>query len=98
MNPLGAPMRMSQADRDAHQEHVFHVQAGKCYRVYFATDASASDAALVLRDRTGAVVASSATGALPDDGRVCFTRDDDVTLLVGVGSGKGSWAAQVWSD
>lgn len=98
MSPLGAPVQRSQADRDAHQEHGFHARAGKCYRVYFAADAGVADSSLVLRDTSGAMIARSATGALPDDGRVCFTRDDDVTLLVGIGSGKGSWAVQVWSD
>jgi hypothetical protein len=29
---------------------------------------------------------------------MCFTTADEVTLLLGVGSGKGAYAAQVWSE
>jgi hypothetical protein len=98
MHATGAPLRGQLSDRDPHQEHRFHAEAGHCYRVYFATDEGVRDAVLVLRDSAGDVVAESPAPALPDDGSACFTSADDVTLLVAVGSGKGGYAAQVWSD
>jgi hypothetical protein len=56
------------------------------------------DAVLVMRDSAGDMVVESPAGALPEDGAVCFTAADEVTLMVGIGAGKGSYAAQVWSD
>ena len=41
---------------------------------------------------------AAAVAALPDDGAICFTASDDVSLLVGIGAGKGAYAAQVWSN
>mgnify|MGYP001062213567 CR=1 FL=1 len=98
MKPLGPPMRGQQADKDAHQENKFHAEANRCYRVYVASDEGVKDVVVVLRDSAGDVVAEAPAPAVPQDGAVCFTTADDVSLLVGVGSGKGTWAAQVWSD
>jgi hypothetical protein len=98
MKPVGAMIRGQQADRDAHQEHKVRVEANKCYRVVFATDENIHDAVVVMRDSAGDMVAESAGAALPEDGALCFTTADEVTLMVGVGAGKGSYAAQVWSD
>ncbi|MEA2749262.1 MAG: hypothetical protein QOI41_3405 [Myxococcales bacterium] len=98
MKPVGAMIRAQQADRDAHQEHKVRVEANKCYRVVFATDENVHDAVVVMRDSAGDMVAESAGAALPEDGAVCFTTADEVTLMVGIGAGKGAYAAQVWSD
>lgn len=98
MKPVGPMIRAQQADHDAHQEHKLRVEANKCYRIVFATDESIHDAVVVMRDSAGDMVAESAGAALPEDGAVCFTTGDEVTLLVGIGAGKGAYAAQVWSD
>lgn len=98
MKPVGAPIRGTQADRDAHQEHKVRVEANKCYRVYFATDESVKDAVLVVRDSAGDVVAESPGVALPEDGAVCFTSADEVTLMVAIGAGKGGYVMQLWGE
>jgi hypothetical protein len=98
MKPVGAMIRGQQADRDAHQEYKLRVEANKCYRVVFAADENVHDAVVVMRDSAGDIVGASAGAALPEDGALCFTTADEVTLMVGVGAGKGSYAAQVWSD
>jgi hypothetical protein len=98
MRPLGAPIRGQEGDRDGHQEHRLRVEANKCYRIYFSTDEAVHDAVLVVRDSAGDLVAESASAALPEDGSVCFTAADELTLLVAVGAGKGGYVAQVWSD
>ena len=98
MKPASAMIRAQQADRDAHQEHKVRVEANKCYRVVFATDENIKDAVVVMRDSAGDVVAESAGAALPEDGALCFTASDEVTLMVGIGAGKGAYAAQVWSN
>jgi hypothetical protein len=98
MHAIGPVIRGQQADKDVHQEHPFRVAANKCYRVYFATDETVQDAVVGLRDSVGAMVAESAGIALPEDGTFCFASEGDVTLLVAIGAGTGSYAAQVWSD
>ena len=98
MKPVGPMIRAQQADRDAHQEHKVRVEANKCYRVVFATDENVKDAVVVMRDSAGDIVAESPSAALPDDGAFCFSSADEITLMVGIGAGKGAYAAQVWSD
>lgn len=98
MKPASAILRGQQADRDTHQENRFHAEANHCYRVYLASEEPAKDVVAVLRDSAGDIVAEATGPAVPEEGAVCFTTSDDVTVLVGVGSGKGAWAAQVWSD
>lgn len=98
MKPVGAPIRGQQGDKDPSQEQKLRVQAGKCYRVYFASDTNVKDAVLVMRDSNGDIVAESAGFALPEDGAVCFETADEVSLLLATGAGKGSYVAQVWSE
>jgi len=98
MKPVGPMIRAQQADKDVHQEHKVRVEANKCYRVVFATDENVKDAVVVMRDSAGDIVGESSGAALPQDGALCFTTSDEVTLLVGIGAGKGAYAAQVWSD
>jgi hypothetical protein len=64
----------------------------------FATDENVKDAVVVMRDSGGDIVAESAGSALPDDGALCFTSTDELTLMVAIGSGKGAYALQLWSD
>jgi hypothetical protein len=98
MKPLGGMIRGQQADKDVHQEHKLRVEANRCYRVVFAADENVKDAVVVMRDSAGDVVGESPGAALPADGAFCFTSADEITLMVGIGAGKGTYALQVWSD
>ncbi len=98
MKPVGAPLKGTQADRDPHQDNKFHVEANHCYRVYFATDDGVKDAVVTLRDGAGDVITSAPGPSVPQSGAMCFTSADDVTLSLGIGAGKGTWAAQVWGN
>jgi hypothetical protein len=98
MKPVGTLLRGQQGDKDAHQENKFHAEANHCYRLYFASDEAAKDVVVVLRDSAGDIVSEAPGPSVPEDGIACFTAADDVSVLVGIGAGKGSWAAQVWSD
>lgn len=98
MKPVGAPLRGTQGDKDAHQENKVHVEAGRCYRVYLATDEAVKSAVVVMRDSAGDIVVEGPAPAIPGNGSACFTAADDVTLLIGVGSGRGAWVAQLVSD
>lgn len=99
MKPMGAPFRGQQSDKDPHAEHKFRVDANKCYRVYVAADEGVKDVVAAVRDSNGDMVAeSNGNAAVPHDGAMCFTTADEVTLMIGIGAGKGAYAAQVWSD
>lgn len=98
MKPASAMLRGQQGDKDAHQENKFRAEANHCYRLYFAGDEAVKDVVVVLRDSAGDIVAETPGPAVPEEGAACFTTTDDVSVLVGVGSGKGTWAAQVWGD
>jgi hypothetical protein len=98
MKPIGAPLKGTQADREPHQENKLHVEANHCYRVYFAADDGVKDVVATLRDSNGDVITSAPGPAAPQFGAMCFSAADDVTLSIGVGAGKGTWAAQVWGN
>ena len=98
MHAVGALIRGTGSDRDAHQEFKSRVEANKCYRVYVSTDDMVKDAVVVMRDSAGDLVGETAGAALPDDGAFCFTSADEITLLIAIGSGKGAFAAQLWGD
>jgi hypothetical protein len=98
MKPLGGMLRGQQSDKDPHQENKVRVEANHCYRLYFAGDEAVKDAVVVLRDSAGDIIAESPGPAVPAEGTVCFTASDEISVLVAVGSGKGAWAAQVWTD
>lgn len=98
MKPVGTMLRGQQSEREGHQENRFRAEANHCYRVYVAGEEGVRDLVVVLRDSAGDIVAEAPAPAVPDDGPVCFTAGDEVSVLVGVGAGKGAWAAQVWGD
>jgi hypothetical protein len=98
MKPASAMLRGQQSDKDAHQENKFRAEANHCYRLYFAGDEATKDVVVVLRDSAGDIVAEAPGPAVPEEGAACFTTADEISVLVGVGSGKGTWAAQVWGD
>lgn len=96
MKPVGAPFTGSQAAGDAHTETKARVEAGKCYRLYFAFDGE--DGVAVLRDSAGDVIAESNGPAVPERGAACFTSADEITILFAAGSGKGAFAAQLYGE
>ena len=98
MKPVSAMLRGQQSDREPHQENKFRAEANHCYRVYVASDESVKDVVVVLRDSAGDIIAEAPGPSVPEEGSVCFTTADEVSLLVGIGAGKGAWAAQVWGD
>jgi hypothetical protein len=98
MKPVSAVLRGQQGDKEAAQENAFRAEANHCYRIYAAGDDGAKDVVVVLRDSNGDVVVEAPAPTVPEDGAVCFTEADQVSLVVGVGAGKGGWVAQVWGN
>ena len=77
-------------------------QAGRCYRVYADAEKSITDLDLVVLDSVGDTAGEDSTDdpspVVFEDGAICFTVQDAATVVVSVGSGKGKYALQVWSD
>jgi hypothetical protein len=98
MHPVGGVLRGSQSAGDPHSEFPLRVEAKRCYRVYLAADPEIVDVGLLIKDSNGDVAGEDAGLLLLEDGAVCFDQSDDAKVVVTVGSGKGSFAVQVWSD
>lgn len=83
-------------DGDPAKDFAFKAKGGHCYRVLSAGDAQVRDLVVVVRDRDGAVAATGPEAAVPANGKVCFAADEDLVVQVAVGTGRGSFAVQVW--
>jgi len=84
------------SDADAARDFPFKAKGGHCYRVLSAKDAQVLDLVVVLRDRSGDVAATGPESAVPASGKVCFDSDEDTTLQVSIGTGRGAFAVQLW--
>jgi hypothetical protein len=102
MKPVGAPIVGKQADRDPAQSFPLEARAGHCYRAFAQAGEGIADLHLVVRDSAGIEVAhddSDRAGPVtPEDGAVCFQKDDHASVVVSVGMGSGAFAVQVWQD
>jgi hypothetical protein len=102
MKPMGDVLKGSQGETSPHQEFKLKAQAGKCYRVYAESDSGITDLDMLLKDSAGDIAAEDSTDdgspVLIEDGAVCFKENDDATIIVSVGQGKGNYALQIWSD
>lgn len=83
-------------DGDGAKDFPFRAKGGHCYRVLSAKDGAVQDLVVVLRDRVGDVAATGPESAVPANGKVCFDADEDTTLQVSVGTGRGAFAVQLW--
>jgi hypothetical protein len=92
----------NQAASNAPQSFHFKAQANHCYRAYAAAAATIQDLDLLMKDSTGAVAGEDSTDdptpVVLEDGAVCFSSDDDATLVVSIGAGSGAYATEVWGD
>lgn len=82
-------------DGDRAKSWPFRAKKGQCYRLVVAHEATLQDVVVLLRDSQGAVAAIGPEVAVPAGGKVCFDADDDATVLVSVGTGRGAFAVQV---
>lgn len=99
MKASGATVSGAQSASKPSLEVPFEAQAGRCYRVAFASAASVNSLSVVMRDSDGAVAAEEISnarlGAVPHDGAVCFTAKDRAVIVASVGDGDGAFALQV---
>ena len=79
-----------------------HAEAGHCYRVYGLSEDALQDLDIAMMDSAGKECAEdgsdSPDAVLLEDGAVCFTAADDVTINVAAGNGSGKYVVQVWGD
>jgi hypothetical protein len=90
-----------QTAEDPVDRYTFPVPAaGKCYRIYAASDAAVQDLDLLLRGPNGDAVVADLTHdswpVLPPREPVCFQEPGLYMLEVSVFRGAGHYALQVW--
>ncbi len=102
MKLLGKAVAGKQADQDAPQSFPLDAKAGHCYRVYAQAAEGIRDLDLIVKDSAGVVIAEDSSDdpspVVLDNGAVCFTKDDQATVVVSVGMGSGAFALQIWGD
>lgn len=96
LQPSSPVLAGTQGDGDPAKEFAFKAKAGHCYRVLTAKDAAILDLVVVLRDGKGDIAATGPESAVPANGKLCFEADDDTTLQVSIGTGRGAFAVQLW--
>jgi hypothetical protein len=101
MHPVTAVRSGEQASEDPVDRYTFPVPAaGKCYRIYAASDSAVQDLDLLLRGPNGDAVVADLTHdswpVLPPREPVCFAEPGLYMLEVSVYRGAGHYALQVW--
>jgi hypothetical protein len=101
MRAVSAVRLGQQAEQDPVDRYTFEVpRAGKCYRVYGASDAAVQDLDLLLRGPSGDALVADVTHdswpVLPPQGPLCFSEPGLYMLEVSVFKGAGRYALQVW--
>jgi hypothetical protein len=102
MRLVGKTITGKQADQDQPQSFPFDAKANHCYRAYAQAADGIKDLDLVIKDSAGVAVGQDATDdrspVVLEDGAVCFTKDDQASIVVSVGMGSGVYAVQIWGD
>jgi hypothetical protein len=102
MKQMGKTIAGKQAAEDLPQSFPFEAKGGHCYRVYAQAVDAIQDLDVVVKDSAGIVVGQDSTDdpspVVMEDGAVCFSKDDKASVVVSVGMGKGSYAAQIWAN
>ena len=79
-----------------------HVEADHCYRAFGLAASSLLDLDVAFVDSLGRSAGGDETegpiAVALEDGAVCFSHADDVTLNVSSGNGGGKFAVQIWAD
>lgn len=102
MKANGKVLTGSQDAAGKPQEFPLKAEAGKCYRIYAASDKGITDLDIAIKDSNGDIAGDDSTDnptpVVLEDGAVCFKEADSAKVIVSVGGGKGKYALQVWSD
>jgi hypothetical protein len=101
MRPVTQVRVASQAQEDPVDRYTFEVPtAGRCYRIYAASDGAVQDLDLLLRTPAGDPVVADVTHdswpVVPPRAPICFPEPGTYVLEVSVYKGSGRYALQVW--
>ena len=95
LRPAAPALSGTLGDADPAKSGPLRVKKGQCYRLLVAHEPALQDVVVVLRDSLGAVAAVGPEVAVPASGKVCFEADDDATVMVSAGTGRGAFVVQV---
>lgn len=95
LRPSGRLLAGTLGDGESAKSWPFRAKKGQCYRLLVAHEPALQDVVVLLRDSQGAYAVEGPEVAVPASGKVCFDADDDATVLVSVGTGRGAFAVQI---
>jgi hypothetical protein len=102
MHLIGSPQKGTASEEGGPVKFPFKAKAGKCYRAFAESSSGIKDLDMQIKDSANEMAGDDSTDdpspIVMEDGAVCFTVDDDAVVSVAVGSGKGSFALQIWGD
>jgi len=102
MHQIGQTVQDSFANLDKAHPIPLHAEAGHCYRAYGLSEDALQDLDIAIMDSAGKFVAEdgsdSPDSVVLEDGEVCFTATDDVSVNVAAGSGNGKYAVEIWGN
>ena len=102
MKLVGGTLTGKQIDGEKPQTFFFDAKAQHCYRLYGQAADGIKDLDVVMKDSADVVVGQDSTDdrspVVPEDGAVCFSKDDKASIVVSVGMGGGAYAIQIWGD
>jgi hypothetical protein len=102
LHQIGQTVQDSFANLDKAHPIPLHAESGHCYRAYGLSEDALQDLDIAITDSAGKFVAEdgsdSPDAVVLEDGEVCFTATDDVSVNVAAGSGSGKYAVEIWGD
>ena len=102
MHQVGQTTQDTFKNLDTAHPIALHAEAGHCYRVYGLSEDALQDLDIAMIDSAGKECAEdgsdSPDAVLLEDGAVCFTATDDVSVNVAAGNGTGKYAVEIWGD
>jgi len=102
MHQVGQTTQDTFKNLDKAHPIALHAESGHCYRVYGLSEDALQDLDIAMMDSAGKECAEdgsdSPDAVLLEDGAVCFTAADDVSINVAAGNGTGKYVVQIWGD
>ena len=102
LHQVGATVQDSFTNLDKAHPIPLHAEAGHCYRVYGLSEDALKDLDIAIIDSAGKFCgedgSDSPDAVVLEDGEICFTATDDVSVNVAAGSGNGKYAVEIWGN
>lgn len=95
LRPAAPALSGTLGDGESAKSWPFRAKKGQCYRLLVAHEPGLQDVVVLLRDSQGAYATEGPEVAVPAGGKVCFEADDDATVMVSAGTGRGAFVVQI---